>query len=163
MAEGIELEIQQEQARRQLLRQLNVEIASRQPEPTPPPTMLEATGNAVREFNTGAIEMLPAGNIQNELAKIGAVNPVGQQPEGALDTGMRFAGSSALFAPVAAEFGVFNAGQRLAQQGGGIIKTILQNITADAAKIPVRTAAVETASGFGAGIAMGEDCLWELL
>tara|TARA_R110000796_G_C14557026_1_gene434444 strand:+ start:993 stop:3206 length:2214 start_codon:yes stop_codon:yes gene_type:complete len=155
MAEGIELEIQQEQARRQLLRQLNVEIASRQPEPTPPPTMLEATGNAVREFNTGAIEMLPAGNIQNELAKIGAVNPVGQQPEGALGTGMRFAGNSALFAPVAAEFGVFNAGQRLAQQGGGIIKTILQNITADAAKIPVRTAAVETASGFGAGVAMG--------
>ena len=155
MEEELLQQIQEEQARRRVLQAINIEIASRQPEPTPPPTRLESAGNAVREFNTGVIELLPAGNIQNELAKIGAVQPTGVPPEGALDTGMRFAGNAALFSPIAAEFGALNATQRLAQQGGGVIKTLLQSITTDAARLPVRTAVVETLSGAGAGFAMG--------
>ena len=158
MDEELLAEIEQIQAERALLANINAIQQERAPAPPAPPSIGDKITNIVKQVNTGIIEAIPAptSNIQNYLASTGAMYPTGQAPQGGVETAARFAGQAAMFAPVAAEFGVINPAEKLVRQGGGLIRRALQDITEQAALRPTAAAAGELIAGTSAGYAVGE-------
>ena len=130
----------------------------------------EAIGRKFQAFNTGVIDVLsmpqsgvdlvnrfvdrsqgetpapvPPADLRMREAAGSLALPPGDEPQGALERGLRFMGGAAATFPLS-----FGLGQGISATGGG--RTLLTKALEDTAKRPLASAATEAVASMGAGM-----------